>query len=176
MRLNSRCLVPLAALLLLPLGGCFVAVPLGGGVLVGAAAGAATTPRTPYSVVGHQRPGAALQIEFPVPVELVAISTNGRDTTRIPDATRVIGRVRASAPDSCWLRLTEVRRSGGTSVAWSRDAAPVAMVPLANSRVQLIAANASSIERTLVGGAVGFLAVLGWFYWSCRHNGCYSGT
>lgn len=176
MRLHSGCALATVALLVLPLGGCYFGGHLMGGTLAGAAIGVATTPRTPYSVVGRHRPGAALQVEFSPPREILVVSPNGRDTVRIADATRVIGRVRTSTADSCWLRLTEVRHGSGQAVAWSRDAAPVAIVPLASaSRVQLIAANASSSERAVVGAALGFLAMFGWIYWSCRQGRCYGG-
>ena len=170
MRLHPGCLLPFAALLIVPLSGCYV-VAAGAGL--GAAVGVASTPPEPPAGSGPWRPGAALSIDFTAPRDLAAGVPGDADSLRVRGVTRVVGRVRRLYGDTLMLALTEVRRTTGGPLAFALQREPVALVlPDASTRVQQISVHSSRTTRGLGGGAAGALLTLTALVAYCRATGC----
>jgi hypothetical protein len=155
MRLHPGCLIPFTALLLLPLQGC-LGVAAGAGL--GAAVGAATTPRAPDA--SQWQAGEALTVDFSAPRELVADMPGRGERLRLHDVTRVLGRVQRAYGDTLLLAISEVRRSRGAPLAFARLREPVALLQVdAGTRVTVLTTR-SPVARSLMGAGAGFVVAV----------------
>ena len=152
MRLHPGCLIPFAALLILPLEGC---LGIAAGASIGAAAGAVTAPRA--SDVSPWQVGEALTVDFAAPRELAADMPGGGERLALHDVTRIVGRVQRAYGDSLVLAISEVRRSRGAPLSYARLREPMALLQVdAGTRVTVLTAR-SPVARGFMGAAAGMV-------------------
>ena len=163
---------PLLALMLLaPLGSCL----LGGAAVVGATVGAATALPPPEGN-GPYPVDATLQLDFSPPRPVVAAMPPGRDSVRVPDVTRIVGRVHESRGDTLWVAITRLGREGGSATSFAFHREPVAMLLTGEGmRVRVVTRDTTEMSSSIGGGVLfAILALLGFIAYCRAHPGrCY---
>ena len=156
--------IAFAALALLfagPVGCSFVA----GGALAGAGAGAMAARE-----IGV-KPGGAVRVRFHKPHDVALIGSDSLHPAPLADVSYLIGRVRVVRGDTLWMTLSEAE-SLRTVVRYPQTPAPMTrIVRDAHTRIEPLG---NTVGYVLTGAAIGLVAGVGAFFWTCTLNPCFN--